>query len=274
MTKTTKKCGLAPLREESREKDIAAIPNEAVRQQCERLASACVTLPSKYHSVVRNHSALEEARRIELALREGEASAALDYLRCVLTAGTSINHAIGRAAGHKLKADLRGLQKDEMQKAKKAASEYSRIRNLMLALGMDKDHDEYREVTDEDIRPFAVTHYERRRGDRKRTPSWIWKNSAYINALPDGDMKEYVEESECSERWSGMLTLNEPTTENRVLWFRRACVVARWQEEVLLRLEEMYRSLMMFEHQRTYWMDRADEEDCVGDESCGAYYRR
>ena len=67
----------------------------------------------------------------------------------------------------------------------------------MLALGMKEDHEEYRELTDADIRPFAVTHYEKRRGDRKRTPSWIWKNSAYVNALPDGEMKDYVEESEC-----------------------------------------------------------------------------
>ena len=76
----------------------------------------------------------------------------------------------------------------------------------MLALGMKDDDDKYRKIEDADTAPFAVTHYEKRAGDSRKTPSWLWKNSGYLDTLPEGQMKNYVLESEfCIAFGSAML---------------------------------------------------------------------
>ena len=129
--------GIVPMREEPLAMSIAQIPNEAVRNQCNDIQAVFVPLPSKYRGSVRNHVALKQARAVELAMREGEASQALDHLRRVLAAGTSVNHAIARAAGHKQKDKLRTIQKEQNKDAKAAQARYTKIRNLMLALGME-----------------------------------------------------------------------------------------------------------------------------------------
>ena len=40
-----------------------------------------------------------------------------------------------------------------------------------------------------------MTHYEKRAGDSRKTPSWIWRNSGYVKGIPEGPMKDFVEES-------------------------------------------------------------------------------
>ena len=189
-------CGLEPYVEQDHTKAIAAIDNEAVRNQCEKVARIFVTLPSKYHSKIRTHKALESARRVELLMREAEASEALDELRLNIIASTSVNHAIARAKGQQQKQQLRSRKKEEQGRIKQARDDYTRIRNSMLALGMDKDDEKYRKLNDADVAPFAVTHYEKRKGDSRKTASWLWNNSGYLETLPEGEMKKYVLESE------------------------------------------------------------------------------
>ena len=142
------------------------------------------------------HPALKAARRVELMMREAQASETLDELRLNIIASTSVNHAISHAAGQKQKRKLRAQKKEEQAHIKKARSEYTRIRNCMLALGMKEDNDKYCKITDADTAPFAVTHYEKRAGASRKTPSWLWKNSGYLDTLPEGQLKNYVLESE------------------------------------------------------------------------------
>ncbi|KAI9066066.1 hypothetical protein FKP32DRAFT_1601959, partial [Trametes sanguinea] len=59
----------------------------------------------------------------------------------------------------------------------------------------------------------------------------------------------------------------------KVHWFRQNALRARWQEEVYLRREEMYRTLAFFRHEEQRWKTRADRLAAQGESGAAAAAR-
>ena len=62
--------------------------------------------------------------------------------------------------------------------------------------------------------------------------------------------------------------------DSRPHWFRCSAAEARWHEEVYLKREEMYRTLLFFAARALAWHTRALEADQQGQLGTGAYARR
>ncbi|KAH9884219.1 hypothetical protein C8Q73DRAFT_644132 [Cubamyces lactineus] len=222
----------------------------------EMLHAIHVELPSYYTTGIRTHPKMEEAVSIEQKLREGQAKDALDELRTHLTALYSLEDLRGQGTGQAHGQRVKALAATEVAIGHQARDEYRRVRKVLVELGMPEDDKTFRILTDEDAKPFIVFSHQHRRGDSKRTGSWLWEDFSFANDQGDNEVKEYMYHK------------------IRPFWFRKRAARARWQEEVYIKREEMYRTTLFFEYYRDRWSARGMDAAEDGREGAMVYARR
>ncbi|KAH9884049.1 hypothetical protein C8Q73DRAFT_661332, partial [Cubamyces lactineus] len=220
------------------------------------LHSIPVELPSTYTAEIRSHPAMVSAVSIERKLREGQANDALNELRAHLTALYSLEDLQKQGSGQAHGKRVRAMAATEVTIGHHARDEYRRVRNILLKLGMPEGDETYRPLTDNDARPFIVFSHQHQRGDSKRPPSWIWNDFSFLTNQQDAEVKDYM--------WQKL----------RPFWFRRRAARARWQEEVYMKREEMYRTQKFFEWHRARWTERAQDAEEEGQYSMLMYICR
>lgn len=164
----------------------------------DRLHETTVTVPSDYHSAVRNHKAMATPTQIERQLREGYATEALDELRLHLTTHATIAQRRKNGSGiiHKTAVDRRLRTKKEAING--AKHRYREHRALLRLLGMSEDDRTFRPLGDEDCKALIVVTEEERLGDSRRRPSWIWGTLSFVDMVKDGDLQAFLRESTSS----------------------------------------------------------------------------
>ena len=162
----------------------------------EMLHAIHVKLPSYYTTGIRTHPKMEEAVSIERKLREGQAKDALDELRTHLTALYSLEDLRGQGTGQAHGQRVKALAATEVAIGHQARDEYRRVRKVLVELGMPEDDKTFRILIDEDAKPFIVFSHQHRRGDSKRTGSWLWEDFSFANDQGDNEVKEYMYHSE------------------------------------------------------------------------------
>ncbi|KAI0372513.1 hypothetical protein BV20DRAFT_1034578 [Pilatotrama ljubarskyi] len=196
-------------------------------------------LPSDLHSAIWTHAAMADLVKIESGLREGQANEALDALRLHLTTHLSLN--VRRTQGwgviHNTEVDRCLLAKREAINEVKEA--YRTARHKLLVLAMGKEDDNFPVLEDNDCRPFTIISEEQRLGNSYRDQSWIWGDFSFAHRLADGDIKKFIIHSV------------------KAHWFCQNALKSRWEEEVTLQREEMWRTLQFFEHEETQWLVKA-----------------
>ena len=86
-------------------------------------------------------------------------------------------------------------------------------------------------------------------------------------------MKDFMMKSECRLHDSDSIDVTI-LVETRAHWFRCSAAKARWEEEVYLLQEEMYRTVQSFKADELEWQQRAQAEDDAGRAGSAAYCRR
>ncbi|KAI0364498.1 hypothetical protein BV20DRAFT_1057147 [Pilatotrama ljubarskyi] len=196
-------------------------------------------LPSDLHSAIRTAPATADLLKTERKLREGQANEALDNLRLHLTTHLSLNVRRTQGSGvvHNTQADRRlQAKRDAINEAKE---QYRAARHRLIVLGMPETDQTFRVLQDSDCRAFVIVSEEQRAGDSYRDQSWIWGNFSFAHRLAEGDIKKFVIGSV------------------KVHWFRQSALKSRWEEEVELRWEEMWRTLRFFEHEENKWLTKS-----------------
>ncbi|KAI0644659.1 hypothetical protein C8Q79DRAFT_1001927 [Trametes meyenii] len=210
------------------------------------LQSVRIDLPSMYHSRVRQQPALQAVVEVERKLREGQANDALHELRTHLTAMYSLEDLRHQGMGQDHGKRVRGLSATEVEVGRRARDEYRRVRVALRVLGMNKDHETYRVLMDKDAKPFVVTAEQHRRGDSKRNPSWLWEDFSFIDNQENDEVKNVL----------------------------LATAKARWEEELHIKREEMFRTLRFFETYTKLWDDSAEQSEKDGRYGAGVYAKR
>ncbi|KAI0349199.1 hypothetical protein OH77DRAFT_121712 [Trametes cingulata] len=205
-----------------------------------------IPLPSDYHSAVRAQSCMADFVKIERALREGEANDALDVLRLHLTTYLSleVRKTQGEGVVHNTIGDRRLQEKRVAIEA--AKQRYREVYHLLRVLGMPKKHCRYKPLRDEDCKPFTLLMGEQKLGDSYKLPTWIWGDFSFAQKLAKGQMKNFVSDAA------------------RAHWFRHSALKTRWEEEVNVRLEEMWRTATFFAVQEAQWLEYAKDWERAG----------
>ncbi|KAI0668291.1 hypothetical protein C8Q78DRAFT_1071556 [Trametes maxima] len=222
----------------------------------DHLHSVRIDLPSMYHSSVRQQPALQPAVEVERKLREGQANDALHELRTHLTAVYSLADLRQQGVGQDHSKRVKGMSATEIEVGRRARDEYRRVRVVLRVLGMKEDHETYRVLTDKDAKPFVVTPEQHRRGDSKRNPSWLWEDFSFIDDQENDEVKEVL------------------LAKTRPHWFRRRAAKARWEEELHVKREEMFRTLRFFEMYMKIWNDKAQQSEKDRRYGAGVYAKR
>ncbi|KAH9908237.1 uncharacterized protein BXZ73DRAFT_14549, partial [Epithele typhae] len=199
-----------------------------------------VLLPSMLHKDVRERKALSPFVRLETQLREQMVQDALDNVRRSIVLTTSVSDLREKTeAGAKAPPPSRHAKRKPRSEPIKlheatisARAEYHRLRTILLRLSAK---DIPPRLRDSDLKHFTVLHSQRNAGDTQRVPHWIWSSAKWVENISDKDQKRFA------------------LAKLKVLWFRTKAATARWEEEVYLCSEEMYRILGMWTYEKTRW---------------------
>ncbi|KAI0744400.1 hypothetical protein C8Q76DRAFT_604248 [Earliella scabrosa] len=202
-----------------------------------------IYLPSLYHSLIRRHTAMTPLVLIERRLREGQAHDALDDLRLQIMARYSVKDLDEQGAGQAHGKRIRELDETYQKAANKARDEYRRLRDILLLLGLGTDDPKLRELTDDDCKTMGEN---RKRGESRTQRSWLWADLSVLSKDMESGVKGYM------------------IKHSRAHWFRCSAAAARWKEEVYLKREEMFSTLLFFMNNARVWQARAAVEKTGG----------
>ncbi|KAI0648456.1 hypothetical protein C8Q79DRAFT_905667 [Trametes meyenii] len=215
-----------------------------------------VYLPSMYHSLICQHLAVLPAVQMERRLREGQANDALGNLRTHLTARYSLRDLRRQGKGPKHGKAVRNLAKGEKKVGEEAKREYRQVRILLRVLGMAEDDPHYRHLRDEDIKPLVVEKDQYVLNSNSKEESWLWRDFNFIRCQGDGRVQKFY------------MHRMKPH------WFRCRANRARWEEEVRLLREEMFRTTEMFKYGFAEWQQHGEEADAEGKAAKAVYVRK
>ncbi|KAI0686970.1 hypothetical protein C8Q76DRAFT_635860 [Earliella scabrosa] len=242
-------CGVEPCPQTERDR-----PEDSfLAEMLDDIEEVDIYLPSLYHSTIRNHPHMVAVVAIERKIREGQAHEALNDLRLQLTARHSLQDLREQGSGQAHNKRITDMDKTYKEASNCARDEYRRIRCLLLILGMSPSHDSLRELKDEDCKPLVEI---RRLGESRTTRSWLWGDMSMLRDEMDAEAKAFM------------------ISRTRPHWFRCRAAKARWEEEVYLKREEMYRTLRFFLHGREMWDKRAREHGGLRAWGAQAYANR
>jgi hypothetical protein len=144
-------------------------------------------------------------------------------------------------------------------KVTRCVDRYRAARKALLVLHPNGDWIlRLRELKSEDVRPPERSEEEKRK-EGKREVSWIWMTKS--PSIPDGVVTEdEVNDSKClfiSVQFSSSKS-KVASTGLRVEWAKAIARADRWEEDVILILEEMRRVLVFLSiWKATWWLDRS-----------------
>ncbi|KAI1786196.1 hypothetical protein LXA43DRAFT_898439, partial [Ganoderma leucocontextum] len=221
-----------------------------------RLEATKLPLPSDYHEDIRIHPAMQQAIQYERSIREGYATEALDDLRMHLTTHATMKDRHAQVSGVR-----QNVKWDRRLAAKKAAingakERYRSMRRMLLLLGMAENDAKFKRLREADCKAFTILDVERKLGDSKRLPSWIWGDFSFVNQADADGIAKFL--------------LNSL----RAHWFRYSAQKARWTEEVNTVREEMFRTINSFEHNLKEWKKTAAQREAQEKLGAAAYARR
>lgn len=142
-----------------------------------------ILLPSSCLPEVRRQPALRQAVDMEIALRKGEASEALDELRThLITANLFRKHIqkTKKREDHAMRTRYKETHINKSENINKAARKYRRAYQALVALGVENDP-EFPRLRNEDVKAFAVDKEGKKLGDSKAATkqSWIWQKLGF-----------------------------------------------------------------------------------------------
>ncbi|KAH9910931.1 uncharacterized protein BXZ73DRAFT_83067 [Epithele typhae] len=231
-----------------------------LREWAEEVRLIDVLLPSMLHKDVRERKALSPFVRLETQLREQMVQDALDNVRRSIVLTTSVSDLREKTeAGAKAPPPSRHAKRKPRSEPIKlheatisARAEYHRLRTILLRLSAK---DIPPRLRDSDLKHFTVLHSQRNAGDTQRVPHWIWSSAKWVENISDKDQKRFA------------------LAKLKVLWFRTKAATARWEEEVYLCSEEMYRILGMWTYEKTRWGEMANQLHLDVNSGEAVYYR-
>ena len=154
-----------------------------------KLSEVDLYLPSLYHSLIRRHAAMTPLVMIERRLREGQAHDALDDLRLQIMARHSIEHLEEQGAGQAHGKRVRELEETYKTGTNKARDEYTRLREILLVLGMLPDDDRFRELKEDDCKTMSEN---RKRGESRAVRSWLWADLSILSKDMEKGVKGFM----------------------------------------------------------------------------------
>lgn len=151
-------------------------------------------LPSDFSVQERQRFGLQRLATVELSLREGEAH---DILQSLKRAVRELSQYTQEANKYTRRIDVNtrfGNAAQEVRSTKAFwISEYRRVRQLMLKLGMPEDHNVFRNLEDKDTyRPSTDQPLQFNTG--KEVVGWIWTMSSGSSASDNGPLREREKE--------------------------------------------------------------------------------
>lgn len=161
----------------------------------------------------------------------------------------------------------RGLFEGFRAKIRRVASRYSRAYKALLVLDpdqkvIDRWMERFQKLNESDIRGPGHDHDNISEG--KFTPSWIWlvPHSAHPS-LPTTSANGHATAATPSNE--SIPEDDEALTDSmRVYWARCQARADRYEEEVMLAIEEMGRTLHYFEWKRSWWLSVVSEREKSG----------
>lgn len=187
-----------------------------------QLEQARLPLPSDYHVKIREHDAMRKPVEYERTLRQGYATEALDSLRMHLTTHATLRVRHQQASGVKenTKWDRRIAAKREA--INQAKERYRKLRRILLLLGMGEADPSFKPLTEDDCRAFTVLDVERKPGDSRKLPSWIWGDFSFVEkTVTVDDVEKFLIGSEPSDKDCPLYCFYSRTPEGlRAHWFR------------------------------------------------------
>ena len=139
---------------------------------------------------------MHKAVEYERALRQGYATETLDNLRMHLTTHATLRARHQQASGVKenTKWDRRlAAKRDAINQAKER---YRKLRCILLLLGMAEEDQTFKPLTESDCRAFTVLDIERKPGDSRKLPSWIWGDFSFVEKTTADDVDKFLIGSE------------------------------------------------------------------------------
>ena len=196
ITPFTDKPPLDEVPQENKKRKSLSRAQQALQAMAAELQEAAVLLPSAYHKVIRAHVGMKIAVDTEKKLREGLATEGLDRLRLHLTTYKVLQLRKSQVSGVINNTDVDRRIGEKRIATDRAKYQYRKNRYLLRVLGMAENHAKFKPLLDTDCYAFVITAAESRLGDSHRLPSWIWGDFGYVVKVKDGDIRNFLDDSE------------------------------------------------------------------------------
>ncbi len=229
-------------------------------------------MPSDYHSLIRAHTSMQDAVKIERKLREGQAQEALDSFKTHLMTYQSLKARKANVSGVVANTAQDRRAQGKTEAINKAKARYREVHSILRVLGMPEDHAKFKPLADADCK-FVILTVERKAQDSTRLPTWIWGDSRHIRRHPKGAIKDFMKHCESGVH-NSVVTTHDVYSGMKAHWFRHCALRDRWREEQLLCREEMYRTVRFFEYGMEDWTRRAAVLEAQGRTGAATYARR
>lgn len=151
-------------------------------------------IPSDFNSKERDEYGLVKTAKVELELREGEAS---DAIRCLKMACRRMQYYITDARERTRNPNVQTRKGNGYRSAKAEVnfwkSEYRTVRKKMLALGMNAKNPVYLPLEDEDLFRHDINR-PAKLGEGGKAPGWIWTSRLGQTANNDAELDAWLKE--------------------------------------------------------------------------------
>ncbi len=159
----------------------------------DELSVPAATLPSMYHSKVRQHHLMKKLVETERSLRQGQAAEALNELRIHLSTHVALKFRKEERSGQNHNAPMDRRLDEKKEVITGAKYEYRKLRHTLRVLGMPENHKIFRPLRDEDAVAFKLFTSENVQGDSRRMPSWIWGDFSFVGKVAPGEVRTFLE---------------------------------------------------------------------------------
>jgi len=252
--------GVASILDDVRENDL---PEDALK----------IWLPSEIPADDRDTWCLPGIPHLEFRFRYAQADDSLAEVRRLLKLLQGLRDQKAKHPSHVQKNVTRskGLVEGLAAKVRRNASRYSHARDAMLALDPDEKFvpgwtKRFQKLNEGDIRGPGRESEDRSEG--QFTLTWIWlvprSNHPHATATTPNDPAATTHSSVPGNK--AATAVNGPTADNaeladsmRVHWAKCQARAERYEEEVLLTVEEMGRTLLYFKWKQSQWLSLKSE---------------
>jgi hypothetical protein len=232
--------------------------------------SITLFLPSELCSGDRSAWCLPEIPSLEFRFRYAQADDTLAQLRRLLRLRQNLRNQNAKHLSHAQKALTRtkGIFDSLRIRIARSKDRYLHARRAMLALDPDQKFspgwmDRFQSLSDGDVCGPGRNPDDASEGQFR--PSWIWlvprlsRPPPPATATPSGDRVVTANSNSVSD--STKAVDQEQTDSMRAHWAKCHARAERYEEEVLLTLEEMGRTLRYFEWKRDWWLALQSERE-------------